>query len=227
MPPVELVIEYWMLLVPLVLHGLGILFIFDVLMNGRTSQGTIAWVMALFFFPYLAVFLYLMFGARRIQDYAAAHQSGQLQFFGEHQGLADAQTFNDWIKPLRQCEWVVYAKRPFAGPAAVLAYLSRYTHRVAIANSRLLALDERGVTFRWSLDQDYVAGDKAGVVGYCIVLARTSQFGDVVDRRLMALFAGTMGLGLLNDVLATARIPRFSNSSTMASSNMRQHRAHC
>jgi hypothetical protein len=51
--------------------------------------------------------------------------------------------------PLRQCEWVVYAKRPFAGPEAVLAYLSRYTHRVAISNSRLVASDERGVTFRW------------------------------------------------------------------------------
>ncbi len=56
--------------------------------------------------------------------------------------------------PLRQCEWVVYAKRPFAGPEAVLAYLSRYTHRVAISNSRLLALDDRGVTFRW---KDYRA----------------------------------------------------------------------
>jgi cardiolipin synthase len=76
MPAVQVVIEYWVLLIPLVMHGLGILFIFDVLMNGRTSQGTIAWVMALFFFPYLAVFLYLMFGARRIQDYTAAHQSG-------------------------------------------------------------------------------------------------------------------------------------------------------
>jgi len=72
----QLVIDYWMLLVPLLLHGLGILFIFDVLMHGRTSQGTIAWVMALFFFPYLSVFLYMMFGARRIQDYTAAHQHG-------------------------------------------------------------------------------------------------------------------------------------------------------
>ena len=59
-----------------------------------------------------------------------------------------------WLAPLRKCEWVVYAKRPFAGPQAVLAYLSRYTHRVAISNSRLLALDERGVTFRW---KDYRA----------------------------------------------------------------------
>jgi hypothetical protein len=50
---------------------------------------------------------------------------------------------------MRRCEWVVYAKRPFAGPQAVLAYLSRYTHRVAIANSRLVSMDEDGVTFRW------------------------------------------------------------------------------
>ena len=55
--------------------------------------------------------------------------------------LADAHTFARWLAPLRQCEWVVYAKRPFAGPAAVLAYLSRYTHRVAISNSRLLTMD--------------------------------------------------------------------------------------
>ena len=76
MPEIHVVIEYWMLLVPLVMHGFGILFIFDVLMNGRTSQGTIAWVMALFFFPYVAVFIYMILGSRRIHDYAADHQSG-------------------------------------------------------------------------------------------------------------------------------------------------------
>ncbi len=56
----------------------------------------------------------------------------------------------DWLMPLRQCEWVVYAKRPFAGPEQDLAYLSRYTHRVATSNSRLIAFDERGGTFRWN-----------------------------------------------------------------------------
>lgn len=86
-----------------------------------------------------------------VQD---AYHAGQLQFFGEYQGLGEESTFIEWLKPLRKCEWVVYAKRPFAGPAAVLAYLSRYTHRVAIANSRLTALDECGVTFRW---KDYRA----------------------------------------------------------------------
>jgi hypothetical protein len=78
-----------------------------------------------------------------------AYQAGELKFFGQHQALTDARAFLDWIKPLRKIEWVVYAKRPFAGPEAVLAYLSRYTHRVAIANSRLLGFDEQGVTFKW------------------------------------------------------------------------------
>ena len=86
-----------------------------------------------------------------------AHRAGTLQFFGEHRELAETKSFSDWLKPLRQIEWFLYAKRPFAGPEAVLAYLSRYTHRVAIANSRLLALDEQGVTFKW---KDYRAKER-------------------------------------------------------------------
>jgi hypothetical protein len=78
-----------------------------------------------------------------------AYQAGELKFFGEHRLLVNAKAFDNWIKPLRKIEWVVYAKRPFAGPEAVLAYLSRYTHRVAIANSRLLGFNEQGVTFKW------------------------------------------------------------------------------
>ncbi|MDH3692586.1 MAG: IS91 family transposase [Gammaproteobacteria bacterium] len=84
-----------------------------------------------------------------LESLKQAYQAGGLQFFGEHQSLADARIFGDWIKPLRKIEWVVYAKPPFAGPEAVLAYLSRYTHRVAIANSRLLGFNEQGVTFKW------------------------------------------------------------------------------
>ena len=90
-----------------------------------------------------------LFRRRFLEELLRVHQAGKLQFFGEHAALADAKAFKAWLTPLRQCEWVVYAKRPFAGPQAVLAYLSRYTHRVAISNSRLLALDERGVTFKW------------------------------------------------------------------------------
>ncbi len=84
----------------------------------------------------------------------AAYQSGQLRFFGEHADLADPVRFQAWLAPFRKIEWVVYAKRPFGGPKAVLAYLSRYTHRVAIANSRLLGFDGHDVTFRW---KDYRA----------------------------------------------------------------------
>jgi hypothetical protein len=90
-----------------------------------------------------------LFRRRFLEELARAHAQGELRFFGEHVGLTDPTHFSQWLAPLRQLEWVVYAKRPFAGPAAVLAYLSRYTHRVAISNSRLIALDERGVTFRW------------------------------------------------------------------------------
>ena len=98
-----------------------------------------------------------LFRRRFLEELGHAHAAGELQFFGEHAALGDASAFARWLAPLRKCEWVVYAKRPFAGPEAVLAYLSRYTHRVAISNSRLVAMDERGVTFRW---KDYRAKGK-------------------------------------------------------------------
>jgi hypothetical protein len=90
-----------------------------------------------------------LFRRRFLEALTQVHQAGQLKFFGEHVRLVDATAFAKWLAPVRKSEWVVYAKRPFAGPAAVLAYLSRYTHRVAISNRRLIALDERGVTFGW------------------------------------------------------------------------------
>jgi len=89
-----------------------------------------------------------------LEKLIVAHKAGHLQFFGNHTALADAQAFAAYLAPLRRAEWIVYAKRPFGGPQAVLAYLSRYTHRVAIANSRLIACDRTGVTFRW---KDYRA----------------------------------------------------------------------
>jgi Putative transposase/Transposase zinc-binding domain len=82
-----------------------------------------------------------------LERLTAAHQ--QLQFFGQHAPLANAQAFATYLAPLRKTEWVVYSKRPFGGPQAVLAYLARYTHRVAISNSRLTAFNQEGVTFRW------------------------------------------------------------------------------
>ena len=80
---------------------------------------------------------------------AATHAAGKLQFFGAHSHLGDADAFAAFLAPLRITRWFVYSKRPFAGPQAVLAYLARYTHRVAIANSRLIAADDDGVTFKW------------------------------------------------------------------------------
>ncbi len=90
---------------------------------------------------------------------ATAHRQRRLRFFGERAGLADPNAFAAFIAPLRRSEWVVYAKAPFGGPEAVLAYLSRYTHRVAIANSRLVAADANTVTFRW---KDYRAQRRSG-----------------------------------------------------------------
>jgi hypothetical protein len=80
---------------------------------------------------------------------ADAHAAGRLQFLGDHADLGNKRAFAAFLAPLRKKNWFVYAKPPFAGPEAVLAYLSRYTHRVAISNSRLIALDEAGVTFRY------------------------------------------------------------------------------
>jgi Putative transposase/Transposase zinc-binding domain len=79
----------------------------------------------------------------------AAHDAGRLQFFGDHVRLADKAAFEAYLTPLRKIDWVVYAKEPFAGPEQVLRYLSRYTHRIAISNRRLLSAGENGVTFKY------------------------------------------------------------------------------
>jgi hypothetical protein len=84
-----------------------------------------------------------------LQKLAAAHKAGNLTFFDDHTPLAGDKAFAAYLAPLRTTEWVVYSKRPFGGPQAVLAYLARYTHRVAISNRRLIAFDNHGVTFRW------------------------------------------------------------------------------
>jgi hypothetical protein len=84
-----------------------------------------------------------------LQMLVAAHHAGRLQFFGNHVRLADKAAFKAYLAPLRKIDWVVYAKEPFAGPKQVLRYLSRYTHRVAISNRRLLSADQSGVTFKY------------------------------------------------------------------------------
>ena len=89
----------------------------------------------------------------------ALHRAGQLAFFGDPVGLSKAQAFAAYLAPLRKTEWVVYAKPPFGGPEAVLADLSRYTHRVAISNSRLISADAETVAFRWN-DYRVKSGDR-------------------------------------------------------------------
>jgi hypothetical protein len=89
-----------------------------------------------------------------LERLAAAYHTGRLEFFANQAALAEPARFKAWLAALRKREWVVYSKRPFGGPDAVLAYLSRYTHRIAIANSRLVAFDGARVTFKW---KDYRA----------------------------------------------------------------------
>jgi hypothetical protein len=90
-----------------------------------------------------------LFRGKMLAMLKAAHEAGRLQFFGDHAGFADRAAFKAWLEPLYATKWHVHAKRPFAGPQQVLAYLARYTHRVAISNSRLIGADETGVTFRY------------------------------------------------------------------------------
>jgi hypothetical protein len=91
------------------------------------------------------------------------HRTGRLAFFGDLERLAQADAFTDWLAPFRKSEWVVYAKPPFGGPEAVLAYLSRYTHRVAISNARLISADAQAVAFRWK-DYRIKSGDRQKVL---------------------------------------------------------------
>jgi hypothetical protein len=99
-----------------------------------------------FFLPVLV--LSRLFRRLMLEKLSAAHKAGKLTFFGAHAHLADAKQFAAFLAPLKRTKWFVYSKRPFAGPNAVLAYLARYTHRVAISNSRLIAADATSVTFK-------------------------------------------------------------------------------
>lgn len=92
-----------------------------------------------------------------LEQLAALHAAGRLQFFGDHTRLNQHSAFKAYLAPLRKREWIVYSKRPFGGPEAVLAYLSLYTHRIAISNSRLVTFDDTSVTFRW---KDYRANGR-------------------------------------------------------------------
>jgi hypothetical protein len=96
-----------------------------------------------------------------LEELRAAHDAGRLGFFGDLAHLAEPDAFARLLAKVRRLEWVVYAKPPFGGPEQVLAYLGRYTHRVAIANSRLISMDDDRVAFRW---RDYRQGGKTKIM---------------------------------------------------------------
>ena len=114
--------------------------------------------------------LSLLFRRLFLDKLLAAHQAGELQFFGNHAPLTDRQAFAAFLAPLRNRKWVLYCKRPFGGPKQVLRYLARYTHRVAISNQRLISCDDKGVTFKW---KDY---RRKGSERYQVMTLATDEF---------------------------------------------------
>jgi hypothetical protein len=130
--------------------------------GGLSSDGT-RWVACKpGFFLHVRV-LSRLFRRLFLQGLVALHRARQLRFFGDLAKLADARAFTEWLAPFRKIDWVVYAKPPFGGPEAVLAYLSRYTHRVAISNHRLVSADAGTVAFRWK-DYRIKQGDRMKVM---------------------------------------------------------------
>ena len=126
--------------------------------GGGLSPDRMRWVACRpgFFLPVRV--LSRLFRRLMLQRLAKAHAQGALHFFGTHVALNRIDAFRAFLKPLHRAEWVVYAKPPFAGPEQVLSYLARYTHRVAIANSRLVAFDGAHVSFKY---KDYRANGEA------------------------------------------------------------------
>ena len=138
--------------------------------GGGLSKGGNRWVTCKpGFFLHVRV-LSRLFRRLFIDGLLALHRAGELNFFGELTGLLEPQAFAVYLAPLRKKEWVVYAKPPFGGPEAVLAYLSRYTHRVAISNSRFISADANSVVFQWK-DYWIKDGDRRSVL--CL---STSEF---------------------------------------------------
>ena len=140
-----------------------------------------------------------------LEKLTAAHSAGELQFFSKHAALANARAFAAYLAPLRNSKWVVYCKHPFGGPQQVLRYLARYTHRVAISNRRLVACNEKGVTFKW---KDYRLEGRAR---YQVMTLATHEF---IRRFLMHVlpagfhrirYYGLLASGKRADNIARAR----------------------
>jgi len=132
-----------------------------------------------------------------IEGLVRLHKAGKLAFFGDLSKMADPDTFQSHLSPLRKVDWVVYAKPPFGGPEAALAYLSRYTHPVAISNHRLISADARTVAFRWK-DYRIKRGDRMKVMRL-----PTSEF---IRRFLIhVLPSGFLANGIRRDRIAKIR----------------------
>jgi hypothetical protein len=134
--------------------------------GGGVSKDGASWVASRpgFFLPVRV--LSRLFRRLMLERLVAAHEAGALHFFGDHLALKQSDAFRAFLRPLHRCDWVVYAKQPFAGPEQVLSYLARYTHRVALANSRLLAFDGAEVRFKWKdYRSDGVARRKVMTLG--------------------------------------------------------------
>ena len=131
----------------------------------------------------------------------AAHRAGELQFFGKHAPLTDRRAFAAFLAPLHNSKWVVYCKRPFGGPKQALRYLARYTHRVAISNRRLIAADEKGVTFKY---KDYRLEGRAR---YQVMTLATHEF---IRRFLMHVLPAGFHRIRSYGLLASGSAPRTS-----------------
>ena len=132
-----------------VLHTWGHPHVHMIVPGGGLSEDGACWVASRSNFLVHVNVLARLFRGKFLAMLGDAYADGRLKFFNMHAGLVDALTFKRFLAPLRQTKWVVYCKEPFAGPEQVLRYLSRYTHRVAISNRRLIAVNNGGISFRW------------------------------------------------------------------------------
>jgi Putative transposase/Transposase zinc-binding domain len=163
---------------------------------------------------------------------AMAHATGKLQFFGEHAHLGDAAAFAAFLTPLKTTRWFVHSKRPFAGPQAVLAYLARYTHRVAISNRRLVALDADHVTFRYyrrNRQQRYrtmtlVPGE---FIRRFLLHVLPKGFHRIRHYGLLASAARKANIACARELLAAPEPPTERDQTTRAAAAPTDHRPPC
>jgi hypothetical protein len=175
-----------------------------------------------------------LFRRLMLEKLEAAHAIGRLTFFGEHAGLRDPKAFAAQLAPLRKKNWFVYAKPPFAGPQAVLAYLARYTHRVAISNRRLVALGADGVTFRY---KDYRRNGQeryrtmtlapGEFIRRFLLHVLPKSFHRIRHYGLLASAARQANIARARKLLAAPEPPTLRDATTSAATVPNDHRPPC